>query len=58
MNLTNIADMSGAVMIWELPSLEKVETELERLPMVQAGVLEYEVIPLKPYTGLAELFAN
>ncbi|MEO1299547.1 MAG: muconolactone Delta-isomerase family protein [Cyanobacteria bacterium J06636_16] len=53
-----IADMSGAVMLWEMDSPKAVETELQKLPMVKAGVLQYEVIPLKPYTGLAELFAS
>ncbi|MEO0535763.1 MAG: muconolactone Delta-isomerase family protein [Cyanobacteria bacterium P01_A01_bin.123] len=53
-----IADMSGAVMVWDMSSLEAVEAELQKLPMVKAGVLTCEVISLKPYTGLAELFAQ
>ena len=39
-----IADKSGAVMIWEMPSLEEIETELQKLLMVKAGVLTCEVM--------------
>ena len=43
-------------MIWDMPNLEIIETELQKFPMVEAGVLKCEVIPIKPYTGFAELF--
>jgi hypothetical protein len=52
------ADMSGAVMLWEGESVETVTLELQKLPMVKAGVLTCEVLPLKPYTGYAALFAK
>ena len=52
-----ISDMSGVVMFWEVPSLQELETELQTLPMVQMGVLTYELISMKPYTGISELFA-
>jgi len=29
---------------------------LGTLPLVQAGLIAFEVIPLKPYPGLARLF--
>jgi hypothetical protein len=53
-----IADKSGAVMLWEGVSVEAVTEEVQKLPMVKAGVLVCEVIPLKPYTGFASLFAQ
>lgn len=53
-----IADHSGAVLLFEAPSVEAVNEAVAKLPMVEAGVLECEVIPLAPYTGLAELFAK
>ena len=52
------ADNSGAVLLFEAPNLEAVNGAVTQLPMVQAGVLELEVIPLAPYTGIAELFAK
>lgn len=52
------ADNSGAVLLFEAPNLEAVNGAVTQLPMVQAGLLECEVIPLAPYTGIAELFAK
>lgn len=53
-----IADMSGAVMLWEGESVESVTQEVQKLPMVKEGILACEIIPLKPYTGFASLFAQ
>ena len=53
-----ISDMSGVVMLWEISSLEALEAELQKLPMIEAGMLVCEVIPIKPYTGFTELFAS
>jgi hypothetical protein len=35
-----------------------VNQAVAQLPMVEAGVLQCEVLPLAPYTGLQELFAD
>ncbi|MBC8121850.1 MAG: hypothetical protein H7Y22_08460 [Gemmatimonadaceae bacterium] len=51
-----IADMSGAVLTCEAPDLPTMQMIASQLPMVDAGVLQVEVIPLKPYTGFASLF--
>jgi hypothetical protein len=53
-----IADMSGAVMIWEGESIELVTQEVNQLPMVQEGILVCEILPIKHYTGYASLFAQ
>lgn len=53
-----IADMSGAVLMCEAASLEAMQEIAAQFPMVQAGVLKMEVLPLKPYTGLESLFAQ
>lgn len=53
-----IADMSGAVMLWEGESVESVTQEVQKLPMVKEGILECEFLPLKSYTGYASLFAQ
>jgi hypothetical protein len=52
-----IADMSGAVLLFEAPSVEAVNEAVAQLPMVQAGLLQCEVLPLAPFTGFAKLFA-
>lgn len=53
-----IADMSGAVLICEAPDLEAMQEIATQFPMAQAGVLKFEVLPLKPYVGLESLFAK
>lgn len=53
-----IADMSGAVLLWEAPSVEIVEAALSKFPMIDRGLLKREIIPLKPYVGLASLFVQ
>lgn len=53
-----IADMSGAVLMFEAVSLEAVQEAVAQLPMARANVLQFEILPLKPYTGLDELFAK
>lgn len=53
-----IADMSGAVMLWEGESVESVTHEVQKLPMVIEGILACEILPLKPYRGYESLFAQ
>ena len=53
-----IADMSGAVLMCEALSLEAMQEIATQFPMAQAGVLKFEILPLKPYTGLESLFAK
>ncbi|MBD1868010.1 hypothetical protein H6F93_02555 [Leptolyngbya sp. FACHB-671] len=53
-----IADMSGAVLMCEAPTLEVMQEIATQFPMAQAGVLKFEVLPLKPYLGLGSLFAK
>jgi Muconolactone delta-isomerase len=57
-NMYYIADMSGAVMIWEGESLESVTKQVQKLPMVKEGILACEILPLKSYTGFASLFSQ
>jgi hypothetical protein len=53
-----IADMSGAVMLWEGENAESVTQEVQKLPMVKEGILACEVLPVKPYTGYDSLFTQ
>ena len=53
-----IADMSGAVLIIEADNLENAQAIVAEFPMAREGILNFEIIPLKPYTGLEALFAK
>ena len=49
-------DRTDAVLILECADVAEAERVLGTLPLVQAGLIVFEVIPLKPYPGLARLF--
>ena len=53
-----IADMSGAVLLFEAPNDELVNQALAEFPMAKAGILQFELLPLKPYLGIGELFSS
>ncbi len=53
-----IADMSGAVLMCEDPNLEAMQDITAQFSMAKAGVLKFEILPLKPYNGLESLFAK
>ncbi|MCE7994480.1 MAG: hypothetical protein HEP71_21015 [Roseivirga sp.] len=49
-------DRPGVVFILEANSLEEVKVELSKLPLVEVGILEFEIIPIGPLTPLGKLF--
>ena len=51
-------DRPQAVIMLEAPSIDAARDILSRLPLVQAGLIEFEVIGLRPYPGYARLFAS
>jgi len=51
------ADKMEAVLILECGSVAAAAATLATLPMVQAGVIAFELIPLRAYPGFARLFA-
>jgi muconolactone delta-isomerase len=51
-------DQSSAVLVLECTDATEAATVIESLPMVQAGVIEFELIPLRAYPGFARLFAD
>lgn len=51
------ADWNEAVLILEHTSLTKAQAALETLPFVRAGLIRFELVPLKPYSGFERLFA-
>ncbi len=52
------ADRSEAVLILECANVNGAQQALESLPLVQAGLIRFEVIPLIPYPGFARLFGE
>ncbi len=51
------ADQHNAVLILECAEVEEARLVLASLPLVSAGLIEFEIIPLAPYDGFARLFA-
>jgi len=52
------ADRSEAVLILECADVQDAHQTLASLPLVQAGLITFEVIPLIPYPGFARLFGE
>ena len=52
------ADRSEAVLMLECTDVKEAQQTLESLPLVQAGLIIFEVIPLVPYPGFARLFGE
>jgi muconolactone delta-isomerase len=51
------ADQHTAVLMLESKDVEQARQILSGLPLVTAGLIEFEIIPLVPYEGFARLFA-
>jgi hypothetical protein len=45
----------GVVLVFESDDVREAERVVAALPMVKAGLLDFEVIPLRPYIGFREL---
>jgi muconolactone delta-isomerase len=50
-------DRPEAVLVLECASVAEANEVLSTLPLVKAGLITFEVIPLGPYPGFARLFA-
>ena len=50
--------LPGVVLVFECDDMTEAERLVAALPMVEAGLLDFEVIPLRPYMGFRELFKN
>ena len=45
-----------AVIILECTGADQAQEALASLPLVQAGLIEFEIVPLEPYNGFERLF--
>jgi hypothetical protein len=50
------ADQPMAVLVLECADVAEADAALESLPLVAAGLIEFEVLPLRAYPGFARLF--
>lgn len=48
----------GAVALMEVQDVEEAKSLVEALPMIRAGMLNPDFIPLGPFMGLEQLFAD
>ena len=48
----------GVVLVLECDDVMEAERLVAELPIVEAGLLDFEVIPLRPYIGFRALFKN
>ena len=52
------ADKNEVVLVLECESVIEVQGILVALPFVQAGLISFDVIPLKAYPGFERLFVK
>lgn len=52
------ADTKSAVIEWECDSLDQVKEFMTALPLVEAGYIHFDIIPLIPYPGFKRLFSD
>jgi muconolactone delta-isomerase len=52
------ADEPAAVLVLESADADEARRTLATLPLVAAGLIEFEVMALRAYPGFARLFAN
>ena len=50
------ADTSSAVLVLECASAEDARKILSALPFVRAGLIAFDLVPLRAYPGFARLF--
>ena len=51
-------DRHEAVLMLECKSVEEAKGLLDTLPLVKAGLIAFDVIPLVPYSGFSRLFGE
>src|SRR5215216_3929811 len=51
-------DRTEAVLILECASVDEAQDVLEMLPFVQAGLIAFELIPLKAYSGFERTWTH
>jgi muconolactone delta-isomerase len=52
------AQKHTAILVLESVDLQAAKDTLAQLPLVQSGLIDFEMIPLAPYTGFSRLFGD
>ena len=52
------AEEHTAILVLECQDVQAARQILAQLPLVQAGLIEFEIVPLIPYDGFERLFGN
>ena len=50
------ADRPNGVLVFEVPDVAAARAAVDSLPLVAAGLIDFELVPLRPYPGFARLF--
>ncbi len=51
-------DRTEAILILECQNVNEATKILSSLPLVKEGLIEFDLIPLKPYPGFSRLFTS
>ncbi|RPI04144.1 MAG: superoxide dismutase [Ignavibacteriae bacterium] len=51
-------DRYEAVLMLECSTVDEARSVLSTLPLVRAGLIAFDIVPLIPYDGFKRLFAN
>lgn len=52
------ADRTSAVLVLECRDIEEAKQKISELPLVEAGLIDFDFIPLIPYPGFSRLFTS
>lgn len=52
------AEQHTAVLVLECKSVDEARRILDTLPLVQASLIDFDLLPLVPYDGFARLFGR
>lgn len=50
------ADSANGVLVFEVPDLAAARAAVDSLPLVAAGLIDFELVGLRPYPGFGRLF--
>ena len=50
-------DRNDAYLVLECENVEAARAATDSLPLAEEGLIDFEIIPLRPYAGLERLFA-
>ncbi len=52
------ADRANGVLVFEVPDVAAARAAVDSLPLVAAGLIDFDLVPLRPYPGYGRLFRD